>query len=181
MTKRIHRSLAIATLILGAAAAMTACGTDAADTAQPGPVTQTTQATESATESATTPAVPPASGATGTQPPATTVPTQPPANATRTDDGCPAAEGDLLKIISKDDRFVPTSGLVEVTCYKGWATAGQEIDKNWWAKHGPVQPVTFVFRYDPNAGRWKVASAGTGGDCPTEMPDDVKKRLKYCA
>lgn len=173
MTNRIHRPVAIATLILGAAAAMTACGTGTTNTAAPAPVTQTAETT-------TPPAAPPIAEPTGTQTPPTTTPTQPPANAPKTDDGCPAAERDLLKVVAGDDRFVPTSGLVGITCYKGWAKAGQQVDKAWWDKHGPVQPVVFVFRYAPNAGRWNIALAGTGADCPKEMPTDVQKRLGYC-
>lgn len=176
MTNRIHRTLAIATLILGAAAAMTACSAgDNGPTAQPAAATATGEPTT------TPPAAPPVAEPAGSgNPSATTAPTRRPADVTKTDDGCPIGEAALLKVIRNDKDYVPTSALTEVTCHKGWATAGQVIDKDWWAKHDPVQPVTFIFRYDPNAGHWNIASAGTGGDCPAAMPTDIRKHFRYC-
>jgi hypothetical protein len=184
MTNRMHRTLALATLLLGATAALAACGSTGTDTGTaqpavpasvPAPITQTT---ESATGS-TPPFAPPIAEPTGTQQPGIT-PTQRPANAPRTGDHCPVDDVVLLRIIHKSDNFAPTSGLRDLTCYRGWAAGGQVVDRDWWAKHGPVQPVMFVFRFDPDAGRWTIASAGTGGDCPTSMPADVRKHFTYC-
>lgn len=187
MTNRIHRTLAIATLLLGATAALAACGSDTdtgtAQPAAPAPVTQTTEpaaTTPSTAPPTTPPTAPPIAEPAGTRQPGTTAPTQRPAKAPRADDGCPVDDVVLLRLVHKHKDFVPTSGLTDLTCYRGWAIGGQEIDKDWWAKHGPVQPVTFVFRYDPNAGRWSIASGGTGGDCPKSMPADVQKHFRYC-
>lgn len=172
MTTRVHRTLALAALLLGTAAALTAC--------TPEPARKTADPPPRATGSTTEPqSAPPSAEPTGTRSSGATASTRPPGDATGSD-GCPVGDTLLLRVVQQDDRFAPTSGFTGITCYKGWATAGQIVDRDYRTRNGPVQPVTFIFQYDPNAGRWNIVSGGTGGDCPKSMPAETRAHHSYC-
>ena len=180
MTNRIHRKLVVATAILGFAAALSACGSGGSDTATSNTPTTTT-ATASATQSAE-PATDPTTTASTAAPTATATTTRPtgkPADANTNDDGCPVSENTLLKIVNaKTDGAA--AALRNVGCYNGWATGDQVVSKDYVAKHGDVQPSSFLFRYDRSARHWVYDSEGNIELCPASIPAETRKHLPAC-
>jgi hypothetical protein len=190
MTRRIHRKLLIATLFLGATAALAACGAGSdsgsdsgTNTGAGAPAAPATQTTEPSTASPVAPpnappiAEPTAEPTAATEPSASTTPTQRPAGVAKAYDGCPVSGSTLLKIIRRYDDFVATTAMTDVKCYDGWAVARQQVAPEY---QGKVQPVTALFRYDAKYSVWTYVTAGTGGICPGSMPTDVQKRFEVC-
>jgi hypothetical protein len=172
MTRRMHHTLVLATMFLSAAAMLTACGSgpdhNAARPAAPAPTTT------APTQPTTAPPTPEPTG----KPAASAEPTGKPADAAAAADGCPVSAATLLPLVNHIDNFVPTVALSNLDCYRGWATARQQVAKEY---DGKAQPVTFLFRYERSSQRWTYSAAGTSEICPASMPAAIQKHFAICA
>jgi hypothetical protein len=156
-------------MFLGTAAMLTACG-PGPDHNAAGPAAPTTTAP---TQPTTTP---PTAEPTG-KPAATAEPSGTSTDAAGPADACPVSTATLLPLANQNDDLVPTVALSSVDCYRGWATARQQVAHEY---DGKVQPVTFLFHYEPSSRRWTYSAAGTSEICPASMPADIQKHFAIC-